>query len=342
MAGGKLWIRALVCSLLTNACAFGPGRVTRVADGVPYEGRYVPAEAYAAYARGAVAEAQGDRRGALHAYEEALSEDGNAAEVLVRLGALQCELAGSRVDRHARVARSRLSLATRLQPELSSAWFETARCEARLREPREALTAALEAAKLDPGSTRATLLVVELAQRIGDLERARLWLDAWVVRTPWSREAWTAMRDFGVRQRDAARHFRAEQELSKFAPSSGEATLDRALHASDLVTARSAATQLRISASELALRAVALGAVEAASQQSELVTNADPDDADAWVAALIAADLRRDRAAFKATLQRAPLTPSPLGSLALALLAELIQRKDGYEALIQGDAPSPP
>lgn len=342
MAGDKLWIRALVCSLLSNACAFGPGRVTRVADGVAYEGRYVPAEAYSAYARGAVAEARGDHRGALQAYEEALSEDRDAAEIFVRLGAVLCAVAGSPMDRHAREARSRLALAVRLQPELSSAWFETARCQARLREPSAALTAALEAARLDPSSARCTLLVVELAERTGDLERARLWLDAWVVRTPPSREAWLAMRDFAVRQRDGARRHRAEQALSKAAPTTGEAALERALHASDLVTARSAATQLRIPASELALRAVALGALEAASQQAELVMSADPDDADAWVAALAVADLRRDRVAFTTTLQRAPLTPSPLGSLALELLDELIRRKAGHEAAAERDASSPP
>jgi hypothetical protein len=184
--------------------------------------------------------------------------------------------------------------------------------------------------------------VVELAERSGDLERARLWLDAWVVRTPSSPEAWQALRDFGVRQGDAARRFRAQQELSKAATTSGEAALERALHASDLVAARRAATRLRIPASELALRAVALGAVDAASQQAELVMNADPDDADAWVAALTAADLRRDRAAFTATLQRAPRAPSPLGSLALQLLEELIRRKDGPDALVESEAPSPP
>ena len=54
--------------------------------------RFVPPDAYAAFLRGALAEASGDLKGALAAYDDATSEDEGDPEIWSRLGAVRCAI----------------------------------------------------------------------------------------------------------------------------------------------------------------------------------------------------------------------------------------------------------
>jgi hypothetical protein len=108
-----------------------------------------------------------------------------------------------------------------------------------------------------------------------------------------------------------------------------EIDLRTALQRRDVAEMRKAAVALRLSAAELALRAVKESSAEVAAQQAELALNADPNDSNAWIAALCAADLAGDRKSVERLLSDDPVSPSPANPLALELLGELLARLAG-------------
>src|SRR6185503_17134008 len=92
----------------------------------------------------------------------------------------------------------------------------------------------------------------------------------------------------------------------------------------------------RVTASELAARAAALGRGEIARSQAELVLGADPADGTARVALAVCADLAGDDPALARAMAELPpardarlVAVSPLARL---LLAELLSRRVGGEA----------
>nr|PZN26615.1 MAG: hypothetical protein DIU78_07290 [Pseudomonadota bacterium] len=101
--------------------------------------------------------------------------------------------------------------------------------------------------------------------------------------------------------------------------------------AGDLSAARRAAVRLRLTPGRLALRAALVGSIAIARQQAELVRAADPDDVDAWVAALLVADLERDSVAFAELLRHLPTAATPPSADALAALHEIVSRRTGSE-----------
>lgn len=323
-----LWLGAL----LLGGCALGPSRVTRVADGVAQQGRFIAPGAYGAYARGAALEARGELGQALVAYDSALAQDEDAAEILLRIGAVSCRLAEKATDAAGRRAEAALGDALRREPELSTAWAERARCHARFGRRAEAFAAARTAAFYDPESAPVQLLAVQYAETHGTLEFARRFLDALATRSPDSRAVWQAMAQFAARHGDAARRHRAEAALARLGVQ-GAGALERALLARDLPEARRQATALRMRPGELALRAALAGAWAPAREQAELVLAADPGNADAWITRLVAADLAEDDAAFPDWLASAPAGPFEAPSAAaVRLLAELIGRRAGTDA----------
>jgi hypothetical protein len=62
--GRLTWLSVLICL----GCAEGTGGVTRMADGVRYEGRFISPEAYSAYALGIEYETRGELAKALTWY----------------------------------------------------------------------------------------------------------------------------------------------------------------------------------------------------------------------------------------------------------------------------------
>jgi tetratricopeptide (TPR) repeat protein len=313
-----------------SGCALTTGSVTRVVDGVEREGRAVSAEAYANYARGAVLENHGDVKGALRSYRAALAQDPSSAELLARVAQAECSLSNSADDAQAQSAEKHFAQAFELDPTSSTAWALAARCRAHRARPHEALEAARKAAGFDPDSVYLSLLVAEYAEALGDLRTARVWLDGLVVYAPTSREALRALDSFARRHDDRARRVRAERGLLELGVHpKPEVDLRTALERRDLAGMRKAAVALRLSAAELALRAVKESSAEVAAQQAELALNADPNDSNAWIAALCAADLAGDRKSVERLLSEAPVSPSPANPLALELLGELLARLAG-------------
>jgi Tfp pilus assembly protein PilF len=328
-------VRALAalaaCTL--GGCFFSAPPVTRLADGIEYEGRAVSGDAYAAYAKAALLEARGDDQRALAAYDLAASHDPDSPEILARLGAVACRLSRAPGDELGLRADKSFSRALKLDQYSATAWTELCVCANRRGDVAGALAAGLRAVDADASSLRATLLVVALLERQSQLPRARSWLDALVVRQPGSHEAWRALAAFAERHHDLGRALRAEQGLAElgFRPGPRQA-LTQALARDRVEDSRRAALELRLPAGELALREVRAGRVGAAAAQAELVLGANPDDADAWIAALCAASLERNEAAFLSTLRAAPLDASTPSAAGLELLGELLERRIGPEA----------
>lgn len=328
---------ALAVAAALAAC--GPGRyeVVRVVDGEQIPGRFVSEQAYADYARAAVLEAAGDANGALLSYMAALENDGDSAELWTRLGLLRCRL--DRPD-----ATAAFSEAERIDPEYEPLWRARAQCLLHRGKPKEALASALRAVARDPGRIDTSILVATLYARLGRFADAALWLDALAATHSDSVAAQRALLDYARDQHDAPRARMAESAIAVLEPHARETDtrpleplisrdeLDRKLPTANLDAARSLSLRAHVAAGELALRAAALGRLDLATEQAGWLLTADPTDSDAWVAALVAADLSRDEAAFAEALVKigdGAAHPSPLGR---ALFAELLMRRVGPEA----------
>jgi len=327
-------------------CATHPSTVTRMADGVVHQGRYIPGEAYAQYARGAALESAGELASARSAYALALEFDPRSPEILARLGSLDCRNARSARDAHASRALAAFDEALRAEPTSTAALSEAARCRARLGEAETAFSLALAAARADPDSLAVQLLVVDLAEAKGSTNVAREWLDALVARSPSSRPAWVRLAAFARRHGDTGRALRAAQALRRLhvsVPGTDESRLERALRSGELARARREAVVLRISAGDLAARAALCGALDLAREQAELALAADPTDVDAWIALLAIRDLTQNGDGLADALRAAPREPAtPPSSAARRLLAELLERVIGQEARRAWDAASHP
>ena len=334
----KALLFAVGTSLWLAGCAPG-GQVTRIADGNREDGRYIDASAYSAYTRAALLDAAGDVQGALVAYEAAREADPDSADVMTRIGALHC-----RADRqHPERAQEAFAQAIELDPSYAPAYAARARCLERRGELRPALEQALLAVQRDARPVENTELVVRLLFALGRKSEAWAWLEALVAEQPSSLKAWRMFHAFAEQDADAVRLRRAnlaERALgfpaAKPAEGTGDA-LDTLLLAGDLDGARRAAVSQRWKPSMLALRALEVGAYEAALQQGKSLLLADPSDADAWIAVLVAAEQLHDQTAFHDALRA--LDVEALGASASTssargaeFLAALLSRRVSEEA----------
>lgn len=340
--------RALLLAGSLSACSSG-GEVTRLVRGQPMPGRYISVAAYASYARGAYLESHGDLRGAALAYEQAARFDDQSAEVWTKIAELRCR----RGDRGAEAAYRE---ARRLDAEYEPVWRSLAHCELRRGAPRAALRYALHALKLDPNQDETSLLLVRIYERLGLMQDAERYLDAWVARAPRSVAALQTLLQFARRRGDGARAERAQGALRLLRSQRKDVLdltrrdrfydIDRALQRRELERARELAVLASVSSSLLAVRAAALGASELAVKQAELVLAADASDSDARIALLVAADLVGDVAQFERWLvHRAFDAPAP-SPLAARLMADLLARRVGPDAAgawldAYGDLPAP-
>jgi len=277
-------------------CAVGSGGVTRMANGVRYEGRFVNPEAYAAYASGIEHEARGEFGKAITWYLEARAEDPESPEIWARIGAAQCF--GAEPRRGASSSARAFENGVRLDANYYGNYFERARCEERAQLFDSGLTDANAAVARRPADEPANLLVARLLQAQGRAADARAWLEAFQS----YRDASPAMN----------RALEAARRPSPASASPGEPS------AVSLASARSAAfAELRA------------GKPEAARQHAQTELGADPTNADAWIATLVACDALRDNVCFDSaleSLQSPSLAPSDTG---LAFLNELLARRAG-------------
>jgi tetratricopeptide (TPR) repeat protein len=332
LAGAAL----LALFVSTSAGCASQGAVTRMVDGRRVRGRSVADEAYAAYLRGVMHEARGELDAAAIAYGEAIHEDGRSAEAWTRLGVLRCTHEGDPWQAFAR--------AQEIDPVYEETWTESARCHLAKGELDDALRAAKIAVSLDPDRLEPVVVLARILERLQRREEAEAWLDGMIIRRPGSIEAQEAMLDFAKSTGNDARKRRAEEALRELRPESGARTgetppaladVDAALLSDDGLLARRLALALHLGIGGLALRAAALGLADLAREEAELVLAADPTDADARVAAAVAADLLRNDAALRRALAGMPPELRPLSPLARALLSELLARRIGA-----GDSPT--
>lgn len=329
-------LRSLALALLVFAgagCFVGSPVVTRVVHGKRVPGRFVKAEAYAAYLQGAMLEAEGREREAIAAYREALRHDPESPDPWTRIGASLCALGDP--DPWAAFDR-----ASSLDPTYDAAWAERARCHLAREEHGPARLSARRAVALEPLVLDNALLLTRALELSGDLDEARRWLDGLVAAHPASVEAHRARLDFALRTGDRVREEASAERLAELAPDSVKleadapslsplARLDQALLDHDLEAARRWALTARRSAGWIALRAIELGRIDEAKAQAELVFAADPADSDARVALLWLAQVERDDTTLRATLAKLPKEAGPLSELGARLLDELLRRRLG-------------
>lgn len=294
--GLSAWCALTGCRMLEPA-------VARQVDGVVTEGRFIDPEAYAFYAAAALREARGELSEALELYRRAEDADGRGPEIHTRIGAVACQL------RQTAVADRAFGAASRADADYGPLWFELARCRQRRGELESALRAALEAVRLDPERSEASLLAASLAEQRGDSVLAWQLRDGLATHArssaPVQREVLRAALRAGEKIR-AERARAALRELAERAPppppAGGATSAVQALKSGDLATAQ---------------------------REAERLLGADPGHADALVIALVIADLEPDPAAFEQLLASSAELGTPLSVELLSLLAELLDRRVG-------------
>ena len=318
-------LRAVAAALLVVAtAACSRPSVVRSAGGELTRGRFIAPQAYEAYARGALAEAEGELDTAAAAYRRAAEIDADGPEPWTRLGAVLC-----RQGKHAEAAAA-FDEADDTYAPLRKA---RARCLLDQGKPALALTEADAALVFDPADEETALLRADILEKSGDRPRA-------------VRELLARLVAYGPRERVAARLAplaRAEGDLGA-AGFAGEVldggtprrpgtasreALDPARARGDLAAARRLGPRAGVAPGTLALRAVALGHRDIGREQAELVLGADPSNADALVALFAAT-------APKIAPLASPTGPlSPLGRL---VLAETLLRYVGPETAALAEA----
>jgi tetratricopeptide (TPR) repeat protein len=261
-----------------------------MADGVRYEGRFINPEAYAAYTAGIEHETRGEYQKAVTWYQEARANDPESPEIWARIGAAQCFGAAS--EHGLSAATQAFAQGMHLDPNYYGNYFERARCEERARNFEAGLTDATAAVARRPGDEPSNLLVARLLQAQGRRADARAWLEAF--------ESYRAASPAMTRALDSARNPSPAAPLS--VPSG---------------TRSAAFAQLRA------------GKFEAAQAQAQTELGADPTNADAWIAALVACDALRDAPCFDSALERLRAPSVPPSETGLAFLSELLARRAG-------------
>lgn len=323
--------KLIAIALALSGC-FGRGSVTRIADGEELEGRYIRADAYAAYLRATLHDQAGDRRRALEALDQALSHDPGSPGILTLMGEIHCRAPLGEGGTEPGLAA--LQRATDLDPTYAPAWLARARCLEAAGDAEAALEAALESVTYEPERSETTELVARLLLRAGRKGEAFAWLDALVTLAPRDRDAHEVMLRAALETRDTARELRARRALSYLAVSHHEPSLpelDAALGEGDLTRARRLAGELSLRPAALSLYAVP-HAPATALAQARLLLAAEPENSDAFAAALAAADLLGDEAEFARLLHALADAPDPASADALETLRKVLARRSGQEA----------
>jgi len=318
---------AALALVLVGCVASSP--VERRYDGRVLQGRFVEPKAYAAFLRGAIAEAGGGVADAIAAYEAAAELDAGGTESWTRLGAVRCG-----ADPRDRRADDAFGRALRLDGLSARTWEAMAKCAHLRGDGAGARAAAERAASLDAAADDANVLLAESAAP-GHDSMARDQLVSLTLTAADPRVAWDALRRWAACHGDVALWVRALGTLVRLDPSqrdeaarvaeqlagSGEIALARTLAAAaaggsdqpllssrhplasrlavdeaiagdDAGAVSARASRVRLSIEEAAARALLAGKAELARELAETVVRADPSDRGASL--VLAAAERRD------------------------------------------------
>jgi tetratricopeptide (TPR) repeat protein len=300
-----------VLACATLGCVAGTG-VERVYDGDVVLGRYVSAEAYGAFLRGAIADADGHLDEALQAYEDSAARQPWSPEIWTRLGDVRCRRAPGDPE-----ADAALSRAVALDGAYAPAWAARATCALSRGDVETARSAARHAAALDPGADGAQVMLARTAPGVVDPSmRARVVALTTTARNPVV--AWDALATWAEAAGDVPLRAQALRELARRAPAKqaeiagaaealagagelGEArsvaaaavdvsdqplpgahplaarlALDEAIVRHDGAAVRARATRVRLPLEEAAGRALLAGDRALARELATEVTRADP------------------------------------------------------------------
>jgi hypothetical protein len=319
----------LVSLVLSSSGCASNTSVARIVDGRPIAGRYIEAEAYAAFLRGVLAEGRGDVREALVAYEEAAARDDDEPETFARIAELLCKTSPG----DARAIRA-LDRALTLDPNHARAWQARATCALASRDHAQAVRAAARAGENDPRAVSARVLLARGLDDRGQGDAARAVLVALTNEHRHEVAAWDALAAWAESKHDGVLLARAWAEIARLAPHrraeagaravslAGEGlvsaarslaaaavdagsgnggrgvdatcarlAIDQAILAGDADLAELRATRARVSLVEVAGRAWVLGETKIAKDLAATIAAADPKSAGArMVLALVASD----------------------------------------------------
>jgi tetratricopeptide (TPR) repeat protein len=354
----RFFLCALPASLAiaTSGCGVDEG-VIRVVDGDVMITHFVPAEAYAAFLAGTLAEADGRLTIAQGRYRDALSIDDRDPLVWARLGDVTCRLSAS--NREADAAFKR---ALAIDPSSASAREALSACAERRKDLPGATSSALAAAADDPRrpelDARANTL---LAQRTADSARARILAstrtfgdrpEAWEALLNWSLDRHdaflvvTAVKNLlAVRRSHVASGVRAAIALAGWGaieearavsrvtleakedghvidPLVARLAVDSALSADDVAGAQALAAKGHVPLGEVGARAYLLGKTDAARKVAQEVADADGGDVDAAAV----------RAMTDATRAVAPPPAREISAAAWVALTESLLVRVGRDA----------
>lgn len=326
---------AKLAVVLSLAGCSGRG-VVRIVDGVPIEGRFVSASAYAAYLQAAEREARGDQRGALAAYGSAIDRDPESVLPWVRVGEIRCSM--GETER----ATAAFDEAEARAPRFEPLWRARAACALAVDDAHGAVVAARRGVAERPREVETVILLARALAATDQPQEARRYLVSLAVQYPERRDIWVAMSELG----DAAWVARADERLAELEAvgvagdvssrlvreRKGWLEVDRALRDGELDAARRAMLRAGIDHRLLAARALMLGEAELALEEAELRLDANPAESDARVALALAADLAQNEPALVRALRRLPTSSESLSASGRLMMAELLARRAGPDA----------
>jgi hypothetical protein len=206
-------------------CA-GSDKVVRVIDGRPVVGEFVPAEAYAAYLRGAIADAAGDLGGAIEGYAIACALGPRDPEPLARLGDARC-----RRDPRDPRAEEAIAGALAIDGAYAPALEARAQCAERRGDDAVALASVNLAARANPAAVEplATLARMERGGSNAGSAELRERLVAMTLLSGTDASAWDALASWARGHGDAQLEARALAEVVRLESSRRGEVADAAL-----------------------------------------------------------------------------------------------------------------
>lgn len=326
----KLGVLAILVALSMTGCIFTEGTVTRIYAGKTKEERFIAPEAYAHYTEAQLLETAGDDAAAEQEYLQAVDIDPDSVDIWTRIGAVRC--------RRNTDPESAFDNAESLDREYAPLWRERSICALSRNDAAHALEWGKRAIAFDPDDARSTLAVVRALEKSGQRTEAERWKVAQNLRDPGG----SAFEDAVAKLAHQGKTLPKSKASVSTRPTRKE--LDHALLHDTPKVVRELALKSGVPISELATRAAALGLTDIAATEARRVLDADPDDSDAWIAALVAADLAHDEDRFLVVtglLGNDPLAPRPLGR---RLFVELLARRVSLDAARNylGEEPLPP
>lgn len=340
--------------LAASGAGCAPPSVLRDAGGEVRLGRFIPAEAYQAYAEGALAEADGRLGESVARYAEAARLDEDGPEAWTRLGAIHCRQKA--FDEGA----AALDNALRADATFAPAHREIAGCALGRGDDAGALSASERAMVLDPTDDATYLIRARALEHAGRGHDAARLLAARLLHCRADRRVTEALTELAQRVHDpdvgrmaarcmvdAERPIAALTKAPRSSSSDGTSgvkkvharvlpsldSIDAALSADDLKTARHLALRASMTEGELAVRAAALGRIRSARTLASLVADADPSDLSARIALAATADLAFDQELLARAGAATRGDGRAISRLSQLLLAEVLARRvDGASA----------